>query len=77
MSSLCGPEMFGNRSFSIATISAVSSIDNVGLGDEGEMLGSFGVKVAASCAVSISVTAPGGNCPERADHFRMMGMPDQ
>ena len=63
MSSLCGPEMFGNRSFSIATIPAVSSIDSVVWVTKARLLGSFGVKVAASSAVSISVTAPGGNWP--------------
>src|SRR6202035_4687513 len=63
MSSLCGPEMFGKRCFSNATISAVSSIDSVVWVTKARLSGSFGVKVAASCAVSISVTAPGGNCP--------------
>ena len=63
MSSLCGPEMFGKRSFSIATISAVSSIDSVVWVTKARLFGSFGVKVVASSAVSISVTAPGGNWP--------------
>jgi hypothetical protein len=55
--------MFGNRSFRSATISAVSSIDSVVWVTKARLLGSFGMKVAASPAVSISVTAPCGNCP--------------
>ena len=77
MSSLCGPEMFGNRPFNSATISAVSSIDSVVWVTKARLFGSFGVKVLASSAVSISVTAPGRQLAERADHFRMVRMPDQ
>src|SRR5438105_68994 len=50
--------MLGNRSLSIATISAVSSIDNVVWVTKARLLGSFGVKVAASSAVSIARTTP-------------------
>src|SRR6202795_1261952 len=77
MSSLCGPEMLGNRSLSIATISAVSSIDSVVWVTKARLFGSFGVKVLASSGVSISVTHPGRQLAKGADHFRVMGMPDQ
>ena len=63
MSSLCGPLMFGKRSLSSATISAVSSIDSVVWVTKARLSGFFGVNVLASSAVSISVTAPAGNWP--------------
>ena len=55
--------MFGKRPLSTDTMSAVSSIDSVVWVTKARLFGSFGVKVAASSAVSIRVTAPGGSWP--------------
>ncbi|MGY4301369.1 hypothetical protein ACVWXN_009464 [Bradyrhizobium sp. i1.4.4] len=63
MSSLCGPLMFGKRSLSSATISAVSSIDSVVCVTKAMLSGFFGTMVLASSAVSIRVTAPTGSWP--------------
>ena len=48
-----------------------------GLGDEGEIVGILGMKVAASWAVSISVTAPAGNWPSVPTTSGWCGMADQ
>ena len=77
MSSLCGPLMFGKRSFSIATISAVSSIDSVVWVTKARLSGSFGVKVLASSRGLDQRHRAGRQLAERADHFRVMRMADQ
>ena len=55
--------MFGKRALSTATISLVSSIDSVVWVTKARLSAFFGLKVAASSAVSIRVTAPAGSWP--------------
>ena len=63
MSSLCGPLIAGKRARSAATISRVSSTLSVVWVTKASVSGCLGVKALASATVSISVTAPCGNCP--------------
>ena len=64
MSSLCGSTICGKRSVRIATIAAVSSTDSVvWVMKASSCRRSSAGSARASASVSISVTAPAGNCP--------------
>src|ERR1700738_4662598 len=77
MSSLCGPEMLGNRSLSIATISAVSSIDSVVWVTKARLFGSFGGEGFGVLGGLDQRHRTRRQLAQGADHFRVMGMPDQ
>ena len=77
MSSLCGPEMFGNR--------CLQQRDDLGgvvdrqrrLRDEGEIVGILRREGRGVMRGFDQGHRAGRQLPERADHFRMMRMPDQ
>ena len=58
-----GPRCSGSAPSGSRRSAAVSSIDSVVWVTKARLSGSFGVKVVASSAVSISVTAPAGSWP--------------
>ena len=65
------------RSFSIATISAVSSIDSVVWVTKAEIVGVLRLEGRGIMRGLDQRHRPWRQLSERADHFRMVGMPDQ
>ena len=77
MSSLRGPWIEGKRRLRMATISAVSSTESVGLGQEGERVGIGGRDVFGVGRGLDQRHPPFGHLAERADHLGMAGMADE
>ncbi len=77
MSSLCGPEMFGKRVLQHGDDFGGVVDRKRGLGDEGKIVGILRREGRGiMCGFDQRYRAR-RQLPQRADHFRMVGMPDQ